>query len=326
MFKFFSFVIFNRPLSIYLFAILHHACFHIGEIDRIIAPTALLAYRGQHIIWTGFGKAMNGLTLHLTQQSDLSPEMQAMFTERYEQLLARDYDNAKMGIYPWSLLFQIPYATYARTLPRLLQDIPDILRRREAGKWKELPTDEKLDTYPPYYRRTFHWQRDGYLSRHSAEIYDAGVEMIFGGTADVMRRQVIPPIVAYARRQRRPLRILEVACGTGQTAAQILSALPDAHYTGLDISPHYIEYAHERLWKLPGGLTVDLVAANAETLPFDNEQFDAVFSVYLFHELPRNARRNIWDQIRRVLRPGGCLVIEDSVQRVDSNDLVEIFR
>ncbi|MCA9710694.1 MAG: class I SAM-dependent methyltransferase, partial [Myxococcales bacterium] len=61
--------------------------------------------------------------------------------------------------------------------------------------------------------------------------------------------------------------------------------------------------------------------ANAEALPLDDASFDAVVCVYLFHELPRNARRRVWSELRRVLRPGGCLVIEDSLQPADAGDL-----
>ncbi|MCH9686261.1 MAG: class I SAM-dependent methyltransferase [Deltaproteobacteria bacterium] len=252
------------------------------------------------------------------KQQGPSAEHQRALLESFEQLLARDQDNAAAGIYPWSLLFQIPFGTYAKALPRLARDIPNVVRRMSRDDWKDLPGDVDLDAYPPYYRRTFHWQSDGYLSRRSAELYDVGVELLFGGTADVMRRQVLPPIVRHARRCGRPLRVLEVACGTGRMGAQLRRALPRAHYTGIDLSPYYIEVAGERLGDSP---QVELHQVNAEELPFADASFDAVFSVYLFHELPRNARRRVWAQMRRVLRPGGCLVIEDSLQPKDAGSL-----
>lgn len=236
----------------------------------------------------------------------------------FERLIDRDFANAAAGIYPWSLLFQIPFSSYAKALPRLARDIPNVLRRRRQGDWKDLPSEVDLSEYPPYYRRTFHWQSDGYLSRRSAELYDVGVEFLFGGTADVMRRQIIPPLVAHARGRDRPLRVLEVACGTGRAGAQLLRALPDSQYTGLDLSPYYVDVARERLAEFPGAR---FVAANAESLPFGDGTFDAVCSVYLFHELPRNARRRVWSEMRRVLRPGGCVVIEDSLQLDDAEGL-----
>ena len=55
-----------------------------------------------------------------------------------------------------------------------------------------------------------------------------------------------------------------------------------------------------------------LVTDNAERMPFGDGLFDAVTSVFLFHELPAKAQRNVLREIARVLRPGGLLVICDS--------------
>ncbi|MCA9655289.1 MAG: class I SAM-dependent methyltransferase [Myxococcales bacterium] len=256
--------------------------------------------------------------LALGKEPRLASRHQRALAASFDALLERDWANAIAGIYPWSLLFQIPYSTYARLLPELAREIPSMARRRRRDDWKDLPGDVDLGEFPPYYRRTFHWQSDGYLSRRSAELYDLEVELLFGGTADVMRRQVLPPIVAHARGLGRPPRVLEVACGTGRTGAQLLRALPRADYTGVDLSPWYVEVARERM---PPEACVELQVANGESLPFPDASFDAVFSVYLFHELPRNARRSVWAQMRRVLRPGGCLVVEDSLQPDDAGEL-----
>src|SRR5690606_33632682 len=90
-----------------------------------------------------------------------------------------------------------------------------------------------------------------------------------------------------------------------------------AELTGLDLSPYYLQVAREAL----EGHPVQLVAGNAEEMPFAPASFDVVTSVYLFHELPRNARRRVWKEMFRVLRPGGLLVVMDSVQNVDARDL-----
>ena len=71
--------------------------------------------------------------------------------------------------------------------------------------------------------------------------------------------------------------------------------------------------------------TALLVPENAEHLPYVDGYFDVVTSVYLFHELPRNARRNVVREMFRVLQPGGLLVIEDSAQTSDSPALVDVL-
>lgn len=289
-------------------------------MNNLVAETVRLAYRGQQQSLRGASAVAFriGRRLAFGKEAQPAPHQVRALLESFESLLRRDWQNAKAGIYPSSLLFQIPYRTYARSLPRLVRDMPNIVRRKAHDDWKDLPCEVDVRGYPPYYRRTFHWQSDGYLSRRSAELYDVGVELLFGGTADVMRRQVIPPIVAHARGRGRPINVLEIACGTGRAGSQLVRALPDASYTGLDLSPYYIDVARERLGQ---GGQVRFEVGNAESLPFADGSFDAVFSVYLFHELPRNARRRVWSEMRRVLRPGGCAVIEDSLQPGDAGDL-----
>ena len=57
--------------------------------------------------------------------------------------------------------------------------------------------------------------------------------------------------------------------------------------------------------------------ANAETLPFADESFDAVVCVYLFHEMPEEARRRAALEMCRVIAPGGTVVLTDSMQKGD---------
>ncbi len=246
------------------------------------------------------------------------PEAMAALRREYEALLEQDLANVEAGLYPASLLFQMPLARYAGTLPRFLLDLPSVLARVRRRDFRDLP-QEDLRRYPAYYRRTFHWQTDGYLSRHSARLYDLSVEFLFLGCADVMRRQILPPLVRFARRRgSAPLRILDVGCGTGRALRQVATALPGQRYFGVDLSPHFVEQAREELEGVP---EVTLVAENAEALPFRDGYFDAVTSVYLFHELPRRTRRTVMAELRRVVRPGGLLVVADSAQRCEAGDL-----
>jgi ubiquinone/menaquinone biosynthesis C-methylase UbiE len=262
-------------------------------------------------------RALRALTKNTVQPESAS--MHAM-ARRYRDLLEQDLDNVDRGYYPKELLFQIPLGRYARRIPRLLRDIPRAVSRSRRRDYRDLPGDVDLESYPAYFRRTFHWQTDGYLSRHSAELYDVGVEFLFMGCADVMRRQVIPPVSRFLaeRASTEPARILDVACGTGRTLLQMATAHPGQRYFGIDLSPFYVEAARGQLGAVPG---VSLVADNAEAIPFRDGYFDAVTSVYLFHELPRSARRNVIAEMRRVLRPGGVVVIEDSAQYSESEPL-----
>src|SRR3954464_13202390 len=116
-----------------------------------------------------------------------------------EALLERDVANAEQGMYPARLLFDMPVAEYLRQLPSLAAEVLRTLRRSKQKRVRDLPRDLDLSAYPDYFRRNFHWQTDGYFSARSAAVYDVGVEFLFLGTADVMRRQIVPPVTRYLR-------------------------------------------------------------------------------------------------------------------------------
>ena len=73
---------------------------------------------------------------------------------------------------------------------------------------------------------------------------------------------------------------------------------------------------------------MNLTVGNAESLPVPAESQDAVTSIFLFHELPPKVRRIVFRECARVLKPGGRLVLVDSLQRGDQPDyegLLELF-
>ena len=242
----------------------------------------------------------------------------------HTQLMAlqdRDCENAELGLYPARLLFDMPVAEYLKQLPSLATEVVRSLRRSKQRLVRDLPADVDLAAYPEYFRRNFHWQTDGYLSERSAAVYDVGVEFLFFGTADVMRRQIVPPVTRYLRERGAsagPARILDVACGTGSALNQLALAHPSERYWGLDLSPYYLQHAGRRLTHVQN---LSLVTENAECMSLADASFDVVTSVFLFHELPARARKSVLSEMRRVLKPGGLLVIEDAAQLSEAADL-----
>ena len=295
-----------------------------GAFDPVVSilprPAWRTAYRAQQASFR-VGLLAAHTALRAIAKQRLRPGEAALRALRreYERLLASDLANVERGLYPPTLLFGMPLYDYAKALPRFLLDMPRVWLRSRRGDFSDLPEDADLGRFPAYFRRNYHWQTDGYLSHDSARLYDLSVEFLFMGCADVMRRQVIPPMVRFARRSPgRTLRILDVGCGTGRALNQIAAALPGHRYFGVDLSPYYLEAARDGLVGVP---EVTLVAENAEALPFRNDYFDIVTSVFLFHELPRRTRRRVMAEMARVLRPGGLLVLEDSAQIAEARDL-----
>jgi ubiquinone/menaquinone biosynthesis C-methylase UbiE len=99
-------------------------------------------------------------------------------------------------------------------------------------------------------------------------------------------------------------RTLEVAIGTG---ANLPYYPPDTALFGVDLSPEMLAVAEQRAQELE--LDVDLSVGNAERLDFPDEQFETVASTLLLSTVPDPQRAA--EEMRRVLRPGGRLLILD---------------
>ena len=93
--------------------------------------------------------------------------------------------------------------------------------------------------------------------------------------------------------------LLEIGGGMGTDLLQF--AKHGARVTDVDLSSGHLELAKEN-FKLRG-LDGRFVHHDAERLPFEDASFDVVYSNGVLHHTPNT--RNVVQEIRRVLRPGG---------------------
>jgi ubiquinone/menaquinone biosynthesis C-methylase UbiE len=241
-------------------------------------------------------------------------------------LFQQDLANVEAGIYP------LP-ADHDGSLPMLLnrsrlffEDLPEIHRRRESGEHRQVLSEETLGERPGYYLQNFHFQSGGWMTRDSARRYDTQVEVLLHGTANATRRQALPPLhEVFAGRDQRRLRLLDVGCGTGRGLDCLKQVWPRLPSLGVDMSEAYVVEAkrHLRRW-----CWIDLIVANAEALPLENESQDAVTVNFVFHELPPKVRRIVFRELVRVLKRGGRLVVLDSLQignEPDYDGMLELF-
>ncbi len=110
-------------------------------------------------------------------------------------------------------------------------------------------------------------------------------------------------------RGQRPFRLLDVGCGTG-TLLMRLARRPDAELlVGLDYSPVMARHLTEKIAGSPQAGKLQVVVADSEHLPFADESFDVITCCNSFHHYPHQAA--VLSGFRRVLRPGGVLVLVD---------------
>jgi ubiquinone/menaquinone biosynthesis C-methylase UbiE len=258
------------------------------------------------------------------QVTTVPPEVLQKLQRENERLRDVDWQEAEQGIYPASLLFDEPWEDFLRFYPLVWLDLPQIWQRIQKRQYQKFSSDVETRGYPAYYVQNFHHQTDGYLSEFSANLYDIQVELLFHGTADAMRRRILAPLknglAVFSDVPAHQLKVLDVACGTGRTLKSIRAMLPKASLHGTDLSPAYLRKANELLSQDAGTLP-QLLQSNAEAMPYTDDYFHAVVSVFLFHELPPDARQNVINECFRVTKPGGTFIICDSIQMSDSPDL-----
>ena len=147
--------------------------------------------------------------------------------------------------------------------------------------------------------------------------YDAFVTFFFLG-----RRRATFESLIRAAGVKPGQRVLDVGCGTGYFASLLADAVgPGGLVVGVDASPEMIEYAGHRRGGRPDNCQFQV--GMAESLSFPAEHFDVVVSSLFMHHLPADLQRTALDEMRRVLRPGGAVLIAEA--RVPSTGVMRLL-
>lgn len=102
--------------------------------------------------------------------------------------------------------------------------------------------------------------------------------------------------------------VLDVGTGTGLALLPLAEANSTGWTEGVDLSPAMLDRARQRMANAPHS-RYGLRHADATTLPYPDDTFDAVFSSYVLDVLARSDIRAALQEMHRVLRPEGRLVL-----------------
>jgi ubiquinone/menaquinone biosynthesis C-methylase UbiE len=101
-----------------------------------------------------------------------------------------------------------------------------------------------------------------------------------------------------------PEAILDFGTGIGNSIPHLAKLFPAAKLVGLDVSQKSLDIAERRF----AGMA-DYVRYDGTRAPFEDQSFDLVFSACVFHHIDGSEHRAIFSELKRLLRPGGAMVI-----------------
>jgi ubiquinone/menaquinone biosynthesis C-methylase UbiE len=179
-------------------------------------------------------------------------------------------------------------------------------------------TNPDLD-YPAYYTTSFHAYDEGNLGWEAAmEVEVAAYAVharIWGDSSadgDARLRDSYHRILKDSL-PIEPVDILDLGCSVGMSTFALQQAFPQSRLTGIDLSPYFLaiaQYQSDR--KTPASSPrPQWIHAAAEQTGLPDASVDLVSAHLMFHELPQSAAIAIFQEARRVLRPGGYLAIMD---------------
>ena len=180
-----------------------------------------------------------------------------------------------------------------------------------------------ITDYPDYYTKPFHAYDEGNLCWTAAFeaapatyttalrvwptetlTWQAAQDRLRGSFFELIDQHVPHPVKD----------ILDIGCSVGISTRAV-----HAHYAGkqaqpprtvgLDLSPYMLAIAHLRN---KDGSIAEWLHAKAEETGLPSESFDVITLHSVIHELPRTITSAIFQEARRLLRPGGCLAIFDN--------------
>ena len=236
--------------------------------------------------------------------------------ETIRNMIDEDIKNIENKLYSEKLIFPENPLRHSKRYLEIVKDYFYSSLRAKKNEYNKFSPEIKKDIqkFPEYYQRNFHFQTDGYLSKESAKLYSHQTEILFKGSLALTRRLLMSELIKYIQNQNRTLKILELACGSGDSTHILLSSCKNIELTAIDLSHTYISQAKIKTRDFSN---VKYKVQDATKLNTMEEKFDVVFSVYLFHEMPEKERNQVVNSSYEQLNNEGFMMNIDSIQLND---------
>ena len=144
------------------------------------------------------------------------------------------------------------------------------------------------------------------LTAHLYSLF-TGILFSFGGmTEGRLRKRAFIETLPLKGNEK----ILDICCANGKGTRIIASMIPNGEVYGIDLNPKMLAFATAKSREYPN---VKFRVGDCAKIPFKENTFDLVNASLALHELPTSILKKVFNEIRRVLKPGGRLLVLDFV-------------
>lgn len=116
--------------------------------------------------------------------------------------------------------------------------------------------------------------------------------------------------------------VLDVGTGTAQIPIEIVRRRKDIRITAVDLAANMLQLAQRNVIRDGFADRIKLDQVDAKGLPYGSGAFDAVISNSIIHHIPQP--RDVFREIVRVAKAGGCLFIRDLLRPPDLTTLAHL--
>lgn len=136
--------------------------------------------------------------------------------------------------------------------------------------------------------------------------YDIGMSILSLGRLSKMRQEI-------GRDIKPSSSVLDIGCGTGSLS--ILLAEQGHSVVGVDLSEKMLSVANSKRLHCASKDSLEFKNVSALELDeeFRNASFDCIVSTLMFSELSEEEQKFVLRQCRRMLKPGGQLIVGDEI-------------
>lgn len=173
-----------------------------------------------------------------------------------------------------------------------------------------LPYKKFLTAGTPDYLARYYWW--AYLWEKSIWFFDHQpvINAILFGQYDALLRKTLARIETGS-----DARLLQLTCVYGKLTPSLLkNSAAEIHLC--DVAPGQLNLARRKT-----GERCRLARMNAESLAYADDTFDQVIVFFLLHELPPQARQHVYDEIARVVKPGGSVLVTEYAHKPEKHPL-----